>query len=397
MSCLLHERHAGASRRRARSGSSSRARRRGSCAPRPTRGAAPCARRARAGRCAPRARRWSVGGSAASPCSAWAATSCSRNSGLPSAVSTILPASCDSSARRRRRGAAPARPGAPRARAATAAAAAPPTTGGSPAAPGGRCRRAGSARRSRTRPRARAGRAASGSAQCTSSRTTIERTGARDLLEQPAHGPRRLLGLDRLPGEPDRAEHLARDRRGLLVAAHDLHEPRLGVAPAELPDDLGERAEGDALAVGRAAPDDGGRRVAVAAISSRTSRDLPIPGVPSSVTSSAARRRASRASSAERSAVELRRPPDERRRRDLPLARVRGRQLPGRAAASAGDRRDRERLRPDEPLGEPAGQLAEQDLAGAGGLLQALRAVDRVAAWRTARGARRRRRTPRPS
>ena len=47
---------------------------------------------------------WSVGGSVASSCSAWAATSCSRNSGLPSAVSTIRPASRDSSP------AAPTRP-----------------------------------------------------------------------------------------------------------------------------------------------------------------------------------------------------------------------------------------------------------------------------------------------
>ena len=68
-----------------------------------------------------------------------------------------------------------------------------------------------------------------------------ERTLGGDLLEHPADGPERLLGLCRAVVQADRGEHhpceVGVEQRGDALAT------------AELRDDLGERAVGHAVAV----------------------------------------------------------------------------------------------------------------------------------------------------
>ncbi len=71
-------------------------------------------------------------------------------------------------------------------------------------------------------------------------------------LQQPSDGPERLLGLGGAVGQADRGQDQPRD---LLVSFEQLVEPLARVVAAELPDDLGQRTVGRALAVGRAAPD----------------------------------------------------------------------------------------------------------------------------------------------
>ena len=294
----------------------------------------------------------SVGGSAASPCSAWAATSCSRNSGLPSAVSTILRASCDSSsaAPTRRRA---ARPGALRARAVTSR--------GCGTAHDGRLS-SSSGRAMQTirigTPLENAATCSSrsrsvGPAQWTSSRTTISGRRAR---------PPRTAGARPAVSSALTAPERARSRRasraigGLLAAAEDLHEPRLRVAPGSCrtisASGLKELPRRRA-----AAPDDGGRRARSRRSARATRRDLPIPGVPSSVTS----RTGSRVAPSASGAAELR---AARRTASPRSAAGRPRRARRPSSRQAGTPVTAQRLRPDEPLGEPAGQLAEQDLAG---------------------------------
>ena len=196
---------------------------------------------------------WMLDGSA--PSSAPIATSCSRNSGLPSARRTI-----------------PAAPGASR----TSSSASP-------------CRQRlqgddGAARARREPPRAHLDELGAPEAQHqdrmgAGERSDVveevqerrlgpvdvvdrehERAAGGDALEQPPHRPERLVGLHRRAvAEADGAQHRARER---LVAVEQRGDPGRGLLPADLAHDLRERTVGDVLAVGQAAPDRDRRVVA---------------------------------------------------------------------------------------------------------------------------------------
>ena len=107
-----------------------------------------------------------------------------------------------------------------------------------------------------------------------------ERPLARERLEEPADRPEGLLrprvrGL----GEAHRAGDPLRDQLGAVVVADELGDRGLRSSSGDLLDDLRERPVGDPLAVGEAPADDDTRaRRRSPRRSSRTSRDLPIPG-----------------------------------------------------------------------------------------------------------------------
>ena len=101
-----------------------------------------------------------------------------------------------------------------------------------------------------------------GSAQCTSSKTAIERPVDRKLLEDLADG-----------GE------------GLVARALE-H----GLVPAGLSQDLAQGPERDAFSVGRAASDETAASRSIAVVNARASRDLPIPGSPTIITNRLRRR-----------------------------------------------------------------------------------------------------------
>ena len=202
---------------------------------------------------------WMLDGSAASPVSAPTATRCSRNSGLPSAVSTIRAAVPD-----------------PSAPAPTLVTSAPrlgvrerlqqqhrpvglrgePSRGAAPGDRAARGRRSAARARSRTPSGTRAGRAAW--TRPSGRRRRPPRARAPPPRARASGGrPRTSPPPGPTPSdEADRGEHHLRDR---LVAVEQLADP---LAAAELADDLGERAVGHALAVGRAAADDHGGVVA---------------------------------------------------------------------------------------------------------------------------------------
>ena len=110
-----------------------------------------------------------------------------------------------------------------------------------------------------------------------------ERVRPRQVLEQPARGPRGVLRARRL-GPAEHAADRSRDR-GRLVGPveHGVHAGphgrRVGAVgqSSRLAHDLGERVVRDALAVGEAPPAQDAGAVSPPARNSRTSRDLPTP------------------------------------------------------------------------------------------------------------------------
>ena len=100
------------------------------------------------------------------------------------------------------------------------------------------------------------------------------RLGPVDVVDDENQRPLARTPLERLP---DRPEDLLR-----RLPTRARRRARLG---ARLAEDLDERPVGDAFAVREAAAETGLRRPSSAAAISRASRDLPIPGGPSTVTS----------------------------------------------------------------------------------------------------------------
>ena len=174
---------------------------------------------------------------------------------------------------------------APRAPEATGSAAAPPRPGGSRAARAARGRAAGSGAplENATRYSSRSSRV--GSAQWTSSTTTTSGR-SRATRSSSRRTAQSLLRLRGSVGQPDRGEHEPRDASSPSSSS----STRRAASPAELADDLGERA-------GRSRPrrrtgSGRPRRSASPAsspTSSRASRDLPIPAGPTTVTARQAR------------------------------------------------------------------------------------------------------------
>ena len=88
-----------------------------------------------------------------------------------------------------------------------------------------------------------------------------ERPRSRERLEQPPDGPEGLLARpSSRAAEPERLGHALGDQLGLLVPGEPRRDRRCGLLAGvqalrarDLPDDLGQRPVGDALAVGQAA------------------------------------------------------------------------------------------------------------------------------------------------
>ena len=240
-------------RRATRGGSRRASRRRGSARPRRRRARGRRARRARGARCGSRGPPGCS--TAGSRRRAPIATSCSRNSGLPSARRTI-----------------PAAPGT--SRTSSSASSCPSGSRAMTERPDPGANHAGAhlhefrASEAQDEDRVRAGerlrRSRGGpgaSARPSGRRRPRARAGAgRPRTRAAAARPERLVGLHRRAvAEADRAQHRARER---LVAVEQRGDPGRGPLAADLAHDLRERAVGDVLAVGQAAPDRDRRVVA---------------------------------------------------------------------------------------------------------------------------------------
>ena len=326
------------------------------------RAAAASARPGRAGRCAPRAPPGCSPAARSWPGRLPTATSCSTNSGLPSARVAICPAR--SPAPRRAASSRPRRPRVRRARGWSGWVGAPTRPGATQQL---------GPRQAEQQDR-RAGRQRGDVVEQVQQRglgpvdvldRDDERAIARQPLEQPPQRPRRLLGLRGLVREPDRGEDAA---HGRLVAGQQLLDvrARVGAEPAH---EVGERAVRRALAVGEAAAREHGGVVAERA------EELPRQSRLADPRRSGDRDEpadALRAGLGERGAqlVELGLAPDERRLGRAQQRRLLEPQLSSRpvVVVDARVRRDR---RPD--------LLAEQDLALARALGEAARGGDRRA------------------
>ena len=325
---------------------------------------------------------WMLAGSSPSSWPASTATSCSTNSGLPSAR-------CGDPRRRARR--APRRSASSRACASASASSTSSERLGCGAAHAGR----GSSSSGRVRQTSRIGDPLD-SATTWSSRSSSagcgpvdvldgddERALARDALEQPPQRPRGLVGLRGLVGQPDRAEDPA-DR--LLVAGQQLLDaPARGRRRARA---RSRRARGRscprrrpgsgrrARSPRRRSPTANSRRQARLA-DARRARDRHEP----------ARTLVAGAREGSEQRVELARAADERRRagaqqrRLLDVAARAGGRWPGRCWPRAATRL--------------ADALAEQDLAVRRALGEPPGGRDRARPWRSSRRAARRRGRPR--
>ena len=89
-----------------------------------------------------------------------------------------------------------------------------------------------------------------------------ERLLARQLLEQPAHGPERLLGRAARAVPAEDRGHALGDDRGVRASDRRLDPGSHVILAERLGDDLGDRAEGDPLAVREAGPAEDARPVA---------------------------------------------------------------------------------------------------------------------------------------
>ena len=260
-------------------------------------------------------------GMAASPFSAPTATSCSRNSGLPSAVSTISRGPRLDLARPRAPRALARRH--PRARPASAAI----CSGGAPPTRAAISRNSGRAmaddqnrlRRRRTRRGTRAGRAASAppSGRPRRPRPAAARPRRARTAAAPPRRSRRPAPRPR--DEPDRAQDQPDDR--FLVPVEQLRDPRPRIARRRVVDDLCQRPVGDALAVRQAAPDRDRGVVELPAQLAHQPR-LADPGGPGDRHGVAASVRLAPAPSAARSSLHLVRPAHERAARRRLVGRV---------------------------------------------------------------------------
>ena len=205
-----------------------------------------------------------------------------------------------------------------------------------------------------------------------------ERALAGERLEQAAERPGDLARRGTSLARPERGDARSATRSASSLAGDERPDRLAALAPIALADDLGERPVRDPLAVGEAAAARApSPRSPRRAASSRASRDLPIPGGPSSGDEPAAPRRPD-PRERPRAAARARgsRPTSGTSSRRSRPAR-RGYVEPATPAPAGAPSAELERARRARVRDEPCGALADHDLARRGRLLEPRGDADR--------------------